>query len=445
MPRGKKRDLSLRVQVLRIESGEVVDRPVHECDVGAPVAKQPSLLADLAQQHIHRYRIGPAGDRSEQPLQQLDGRPGLRREHQRAVRVAGTPRSTRGGRDAIKSRAGLVQQHASGVGEGHSPTVPYEQLDAEALLEPSDRAGQRRLCDPEPNGGASEVQFLRDGDEVPQFAGLEVCHKSEDTGLIPHGYLVQPDRSWPRACESMSMDQVNDTKTALITGANKGIGFAIAQGLGAAGFTVAVGARDDARREEAVDRLRTAGVDAFGVTLDVTSDSSVAAAAATIEQTAGRLDVLVNNAGISGRTDDSAQNPTTLDLDVVRTVLDTNVLGVVRVTNAMLPLLRRADSPRIVNMSSNMGSLTLQTGPIMAAYAPSKSMLNSVTAQYARQLADTNIIVNAGCPGYVATDFTGFNGPRTPAQGAAIAIRLATLPDDGPRGGFFDDQSAIPW
>ncbi len=241
------------------------------------------------------------------------------------------------------------------------------------------------------------------------------------------------------------MDQVNDTKTALITGANKGIGFAIAQGLGAAGFTVAVGARDDARREEAVDRLRTAGVDAFGVTLDVTSDSSVAAAAATIEQTAGRLDVLVNNAGISGRTDDSAQNPTTLDLDVVRTVLDTNVLGVVRVTNAMLPLLRRADSPRIVNMSSNMGSLTLQTGPIMAAYAPSKSMLNSVTAQYARQLADTNIIVNAGCPGYVATDFTGFNGPRTPAQGAAIAIRLATLPDDGPRGGFFDDQSAIPW
>lgn len=96
-------------------------------------------------------------------------------------------------------------------------------------------------------------------------------------------------------------------------------------------------------------------------------------------------------------------------------------------------------------MSSNMGSLTLQPGPVMAAYAPSKSMLNSVTAQYARRLADTNVIVNAGCPGYVATYFTGFNAPRTPEQGAAIAIRLATLPDDGPRGGFFDDEGVIPW
>ena len=241
------------------------------------------------------------------------------------------------------------------------------------------------------------------------------------------------------------MDRVNTTKTALVTGANKGIGFAIAQGLGAIGFTVAVGARDDARREEAVERLRTTGVDAFGVALDVTSDDSVAAAAKTIEQTAGRLDVLVNNAGISGRMDGGAQDPTTLDLDVVRTVLDTNVFGVVRVTNAVLPLLRRADSPRIVNMSSNMGSLTLQTGPIMAAYAPSKSMLNSLTVQYARRLADTNVIVNACCPGYVATDFTGFASPRTPEQGAAIAIRLATLPDDGPRGGFFDDEGVVAW
>jgi NAD(P)-dependent dehydrogenase (short-subunit alcohol dehydrogenase family) len=242
------------------------------------------------------------------------------------------------------------------------------------------------------------------------------------------------------------MEHVNDTKIALVTGANKGIGFAIARGLGAVGFTVAVGARDETRREEAVERLRGAGVDAFGVALDVTSDDSAAAAAATIDRTAGRLDVLVNNAGISGPFGDGGtQDPTTLDLDVVRTVLDTNVFGVVRVTNAMLPLLRRAGSPRIVNMSSTMGSLTLRTGPVMAAYAPSKSMLNSITAQYARRLADTNVIVNAACPGYVATDFTGFNAPRTPEQGAAIAIRLATLPDDGPRGGFFDDDGVVPW
>ncbi|MER5505274.1 SDR family oxidoreductase [Streptomyces sp. NPDC002766] len=241
------------------------------------------------------------------------------------------------------------------------------------------------------------------------------------------------------------MDRVNDTKTALVTGANKGIGFAIAQGLGAIGFTVAVGARDDARRDEAVARLRAAGADAFGVALDVTSDGSAAEAAAVVERTTGRLDVLVNNAGISGRIDGDGQDPTTLDLDVVRSVLDTNVFGVVRVTNAMLPLLRSATSPRIVNMSSSMGSLTLRTGPVMAAYAPSKSLLNSVTTQYARQLADTHVIVNACCPGYVATDFTGFNAPRTPEQGAAIAIRLATLPDDGPRGGFFDDEGVVPW
>ncbi|SMC54676.1 SDR family oxidoreductase [Lentzea albidocapillata] len=241
------------------------------------------------------------------------------------------------------------------------------------------------------------------------------------------------------------MDHVSDKKTALITGANKGIGFAIAQGLGAIGFTVAVGARDDARRADAVERLRANGIDAFGVALDVTSDDSAAAAAKTIEQTTGRLDVLVNNAGIAGRTDGGAQTPSTLDLDVFRTVLDTNVFGVVRVTNAMLPLLRAAESPRIVNMSSDMGSLALQTGPQLAAYAPSKSLLNSITAQYARELADTNVIVNAACPGYVATDFTGFASPRTAEQGAAIAVRLATLPDDGPRGGFFDDEGVVPW
>jgi NAD(P)-dependent dehydrogenase (short-subunit alcohol dehydrogenase family) len=241
------------------------------------------------------------------------------------------------------------------------------------------------------------------------------------------------------------MDLVNDTKIALVTGANKGIGFAIAQGLGGIGFTVAVGARDEGRRAEAVERLRAGGVDAFGVALDVTSDESVAAAAEAIGEKTGRLDVLVNNAGIGGRIDGGAQDPTTLDLDVVRAVLDTNVFGVVRVTNAMLPLLRRAGSPRIVNMSSNMGSLALRTGPVLAAYAPSKSMLNSVTVQYARRLADTDVIVNAACPGYVATDFTGFNAPRTPEQGAAVAIRLATLPDDGPRGGFFDDEGVVAW
>lgn len=233
--------------------------------------------------------------------------------------------------------------------------------------------------------------------------------------------------------------------TALVTGANKGIGLAIAQGLGALGFRVAVGARDESRRREAVERLRAVGLEVFGVALDVTSDGSVAAAAASLEEEVGHLDVLVNNAGIAGNVGGGAQDPTRVDLDTVQTVLETNVFGVLRVTNAMLPLLQRAASPRIVNMSSDMGSLTLRTGPIMAAYAPSKTMLNAVTVQYARQMAGTKVIVSAACPGFVATDFTGHQAPRTPAEGAAIALRLATLPDDAPSGCFYNDEGAIPW
>lgn len=238
---------------------------------------------------------------------------------------------------------------------------------------------------------------------------------------------------------------MDNKKTALVTGANKGIGYAIARELGKQGFRVALGARDDGRRDEAVERLRADGIDAFGVAIDVTSDKSVASAVANIEGEAGRLDVLVNNAGIGGRTENGAQDPTTMDLDVLRDVLDTNVFGAVRVSNAAIPLMTRSASPRIVNVSSNMGSLTLQTGPQMTAYAPSKTMLNSITAQYARRLSDTNVIINACCPGYVATDFTGHNSSRTRDQGAAIAVQLATLPDDGPRGGFFDDNGPVPW
>jgi NAD(P)-dependent dehydrogenase (short-subunit alcohol dehydrogenase family) len=245
---------------------------------------------------------------------------------------------------------------------------------------------------------------------------------------------------------------MSEAKIALVTGANKGIGYAIATGLGGLGYRVGVGARDEARLETAVEKLRAAGADAFGVPLDVTSDQSVTQAAELIERQAGRLDVLVNNAGISGEVGPGwVQDPTTLDLDLVRRVVETNVIGVIRVTNALLPLLRRSPSPRIVNVSSGVGSVTrqadpdIQIGPVMAAYAPSKSFLNAVTVQYARQFAGTNILINAACPGLVATDFTGFLGPRTPEQGAATAIRLATLPDGGPSGAFFEDEGEVPW
>ncbi len=245
---------------------------------------------------------------------------------------------------------------------------------------------------------------------------------------------------------------MSEQKIALVTGANKGIGYEIAAGLGALGYLVGVGARDDGRREDAVEKLRAAGFDVFGVPLEVTGDQSVAAAAELVERRAGRLDALVNNAGISGEVGPGwVQDPTTLDLDMVRTVVETNVFGVIRVTNAMLPLLRRSKSPRIVNVSSSVASLTRQAdpdvevGPVMAAYAPTKTYLNAVTVQYSRHLADTDILINAVCPGLVATDFTGFQAPRTPEQGAATAIRLATLPDGGPTGSFFEDAGVIPW
>lgn len=243
---------------------------------------------------------------------------------------------------------------------------------------------------------------------------------------------------------------MSERTIALVTGANKGIGHEIAAGLGALGWSVGVGARDDQRRKAAVEGLRAVGVDAFGVPLDVTDDASVTAAARLIERQAGRLDVLVNNAGIACGP---PQRPTQVDPVTIRTVVETNVVGVIRVTNAMMPLLRRSAAPRIVNMSSSVGSLTRQSGtaaeqtvgPVDGAYSPSKTFLNAVTLQYARELSGTNILINAGCPGYVATDLNGFRGVRTPEQGAAIAIRLATLPDDGPTGQFFEDAGTVPW
>ncbi|TQL66612.1 short subunit dehydrogenase [Nocardioides albertanoniae] len=242
---------------------------------------------------------------------------------------------------------------------------------------------------------------------------------------------------------------MSETTIALVTGANKGIGYEIAAGLGARGWKVGVGARDDARREAAVEKLRADGVDAFGVPLDVTDDASVAAAAQLLEEQGG-LDVLVNNAGITGGM---PQEPTAVAIETMREAVEVNVFGVVRVINAMLPLLRQSASPRIVNMSSSVGSLARQSstddaltvGPVAAAYSPSKTYLNAVTVQYARELQDTNILINLGCPGFVATDLNGFRGVRTPEEGARIAISLATLPDDGPTGGYFEEAGAIPW
>ncbi|QKW36372.1 SDR family oxidoreductase [Actinomadura sp. NAK00032] len=247
------------------------------------------------------------------------------------------------------------------------------------------------------------------------------------------------------------------TKTALVTGANKGIGNAIARGLAERGMTVLLGARDPGLGEKAAAELRGAGHDARAVALDVTDDASVRAAAAAVAAATGRLDVLVNNAGISGG---ARHLPDEADLDVVRRVFDTNLFGVIRVTNAMLPLLRRAPAGRIVNVSSGTASMAAMTDPghyfrdtpASAAYPASKAALNMLTIQYAKRLRGTPILVNAAAPGACATDFTaefvrahGRVVERTAEQGAAIAVRLAVLEDGGPTGGFFHDDGPVPW
>jgi NAD(P)-dependent dehydrogenase (short-subunit alcohol dehydrogenase family) len=250
---------------------------------------------------------------------------------------------------------------------------------------------------------------------------------------------------------------MNDTTTALVTGANKGIGYAIAEGLAGRGMTVLIGARDPGLGDKAAAALRDAGHDARAVVLDVTDPASVAAAAGRIAAATGRLDVLVNNAGISGG---AGHLPGEADLDAVHRVFDTNVYGVIRVTDALLPLLRESASGRIVNISSGTASMADMTDPghyfwntmASVAYPASKAALNMLTVQYAKQLRDTPILVNAAAPGACATDFTvdftrltGRTTDRTAEQGAAVAIRLATLDEGGPTGGFFHDDGPVPW
>ncbi|MFD4431594.1 SDR family oxidoreductase [Nocardia sp. NPDC058497] len=247
-------------------------------------------------------------------------------------------------------------------------------------------------------------------------------------------------------------------KVALVTGANKGIGRATAEQLAALGMTVLVGARDARRGEQAAEELRAAGGDVHALTLDVTNPATVAESAEVIDERFSRLDILINNAGITGSgqvSPDQAhdQIPSTVDLDMVRAVFETNVFGVITVTNAMLPLLRRSSAARIVNVSSHAASMTLLSDPDgpfagllpSAAYTPSKSALCALTVQYANELRKDGILVNAVAPGYVDTDSNNHTGFLTPAQGAAVLIRLATLADDGPTGGFFGEDGPLPW
>ena len=253
-------------------------------------------------------------------------------------------------------------------------------------------------------------------------------------------------------------EQTKRQKVALVTGANKGIGRGAAEQLAALGMTVLIGARDPGRGEEAAAAVRAAGGDAHAVTLDVTDPTTVQEAAKQVEACFGHLDVLINNAGISGSGQVSPEDaydqiPSSVDLDMVRAVFETNVFGVIAVTNAMLPMLRRSPAPRIVNVSSHAASLTITSDPEgpfaaqlpSAAYAPSKSALTALTVQYANELRKDGILINAAAPGYVDTDSNNHTGFLTVAQGAAVLVRLATLDVDGPTAGFFSEEGRVPW
>jgi NAD(P)-dependent dehydrogenase (short-subunit alcohol dehydrogenase family) len=240
------------------------------------------------------------------------------------------------------------------------------------------------------------------------------------------------------------MNTTNNS-TVLVTGANKGIGKEIARQLAAAGLTVYVGSRDPQRGQRAVDEI---GGKARLLTLDVTNAESIADAARRVEN----LDILVNNAGISVDLNPVVET----DVDAFRRTYETNVFGVVAVTNAFLPALHRSARPRIVNISSGTGSLGWSTGPQaqfpatarLAAYRSSKTALNALTVFYAQALASDGFKVNALAPGLRKTDLnpTAAASGGDPAEAAAGAVRLALLPDDGPTGEFLSwDGTSVPW
>ncbi|MFN7926666.1 MAG: SDR family oxidoreductase [Blastocatellia bacterium] len=232
-------------------------------------------------------------------------------------------------------------------------------------------------------------------------------------------------------------------KVALITGANKGLGLEVARQLGQQGITVVLGARDETKGQAAAAQLKAEGIDAHSVKLDVTNAEDIAALPVHLQERFGRLDILINNAGIS--LDKLGQT----EPDAFRQTYETNVIAPWFIAQALLPLLKEAPAGRIVNHSSILGSLTMLSTEmrevILPAYNSSKAALNMLTVQLANALRDTRIKVNAGHPGWVKTDLGGEMAPMELVDGAKTAIALALLPDDGPTGGYVHLGKPLPW
>jgi NAD(P)-dependent dehydrogenase (short-subunit alcohol dehydrogenase family) len=240
-------------------------------------------------------------------------------------------------------------------------------------------------------------------------------------------------------------------KIALITGANKGIGFETARQLArSGGVHVLLAARDPAKGERAAHALRSEGLDVEALQLDVTNDSSIKAAAASIAQKYGLLDILINNAGIG--IDDAGKKVSEQSLETWRRTFDTNFFGMIAVTQAFLPLLAKSAGGRIVNLSSILGSLALHSNPQspiydfkVPAYNVSKTAVNGWTVQLAYELRGTSMKVNAAHPGYVKTDMGGPDAPMEIVDGAKTSVALALIGPDGPNGAYIHMGASLPW
>lgn len=245
---------------------------------------------------------------------------------------------------------------------------------------------------------------------------------------------------------------MSQQKIAFITGANKGLGLETARQLGKLGIAVVLGSRDLEKGVAAAQKLKSEGISAEAIRFDVTNPADYQATYDYLNKRYGRLDILVNNAGISLENFMGGNKTSTTSAEVLHDTFDTNFFGAIQITQTLLPLLRKSPAGRIVNLSSILGSLTLHATPGSPiydakafAYDASKAALNSFTVHLAHELKDTKIKVNSAHPGWVKTDMGTSAAPMEISDGAKTSVRLATLPDDGPTGGYFHMNDALPW
>jgi NAD(P)-dependent dehydrogenase (short-subunit alcohol dehydrogenase family) len=251
--------------------------------------------------------------------------------------------------------------------------------------------------------------------------------------------MSRPDRAGDRSPRPASKPKDAGRPVAIVTGANRGLGLEICRQLASRGYTVALTARDAAKATAAAREIDRTARRVIAYQLDVSDSASVRVMSRWLTSTLGRCDVLVNNAAVDYDTDARA---VTADLQRVRRAMETNVFGAWATTQALLPLLRRSTHPRIVNVSSETGSISEMTGGT-PAYAMSKAALNALTRMLAYELRADGVLVNAVCPGWTNTDMG--RGGRPVSEGAASIVWAALLSDDGPTGGFFRDGRPLPW